>query len=796
MLRKTIVLLIFISSFASAQQAWPLGADLFTSSYNSTTDSTKYCFHSLIFNYIVGYTMDWLYIGGPNGYSDVHFPYWLGTPEVLQFQNGELHVVSNVRNWPDSTHTAYITKYSNGNWVMLDSIYGFIDDGTMHQGSWYLGGFFEDTIRNLKNVVRYDNGNLYQVGQFASKDSIFSLASHGNKLWATGNFQLPKPSDTAHVMVFDPSSQNWSMPIQEISGHNANGPISADLFKKSFYYNNESYLIRDSSIYRVKADTLQFLQHLTLGQNNTRWFNIATVPLNGKLYINSGPSILEFDGVNFKFINPGLQGIYLGTLLPFNNVLYGSYSSTRRSLSGLLYNFSFSWDPLDSLGIGYLGGASYYDVDTNCVRDSSEVLDIAFNVQFRELRTGRHFIYGLQDTFRARLVPGKYVVDTVRAIKNKHQYLYWLQSCLGDTVNVDTAGISNIYDFPFRHDGTIDYGVSINGFSTSHRHGYNEKLQLNITNFCGQPLIDTISAELTLPPLVNYVSSSPSPAGLNANSVRYSISSLDAFADTTVEMVINITPANSMGSLLWYQADLITVLDSINHNNTALTGATVTGAYDPNDKTPSVEESLPGLSQLDYHIRFQNTGNDSAVRIVVVDTLEDYFNPFSIELGPSSHEYLFKIEHGNVLSWTFENIMLPDSYTDPLGSQGFLTFSIEVDSTLPLGSIIDNDAEIYFDFQAPVHTNHAQTFIIDNISVTEYVDQTFEVYPNPSKNTLNLKASTSLNKVQLFNINGGLVKEWNYSDPGKHRVLDLRSISNGLYFLKAGPYSLRIIKSN
>jgi len=57
-------------------------------------------------------------------------------------------------------------------------------------------------------------------------------------------------------------------------------------------------------------------------------------------------------------------------------------------------------------------------------------------------------------------------------------------------------------------------------------------------------------------------------------------------------------------------------------------------AYDPNDKiaTPKGIDSmgyiLPNTSELEFTIRFQNTGNDTATNIVITDQLDANLDSF------------------------------------------------------------------------------------------------------------------------------------------------------------------------
>jgi len=158
----------------------------------------------------------------------------------------------------------------------------------------------------------------------------------------------------------------------------------------------------------------------------------------------------------------------------------------------------------------------------------------------------------------------------------------------------------------------------------------------------------------------------------------------------------------------------------------------VTGSYDPNDKRGfplgiTNQNHIQPNQQLQYVVRFQNTGTDTAFTVVIRDTLDTDLNIFTVAPGVSSHNYTFRKYGPRVLEWTFDNIMLPDSTTDEPGSNGFVTFTVDQVPDLPNGTLINNQADIYFDFNAPIITNETDHLINDMIEsdpIGDFVVQT------------------------------------------------------------------------
>jgi hypothetical protein len=143
--------------------------------------------------------------------------------------------------------------------------------------------------------------------------------------------------------------------------------------------------------------------------------------------------------------------------------------------------------------------------------------------------------------------------------------------------------------------------------------------------------------------------------------------------------------------------------------------------FDPNDKAvePSHEEGYTNIEQDDlvFKIRFQNTGNDVAEDIVIRDTLSEYVNLSTIEyLGGSHDEFLsLSRESDNVLLFEFNNINLPDSTSNLELSKGFLIYKVELQEDLPEGTIIENTANIFFDYNPPITTNTTQSILYEDL---------------------------------------------------------------------------------
>ncbi len=151
------------------------------------------------------------------------------------------------------------------------------------------------------------------------------------------------------------------------------------------------------------------------------------------------------------------------------------------------------------------------------------------------------------------------------------------------------------------------------------------------------------------------------------------------------------------------------------------------------DKSVSSEFLDPSMldNELKYTIRFQNTGTDTAFTVMIRDTLSNNLDMSTFRILGASHNYSFIVRDNSLLEVFFQNILLPDSFTNEPKSHGFIQYAIKPKSTLAVGEEINNTAYIYFDFNSPVVTNTTNTKIVKT-SIDDKVSIDADIYPNPN----------------------------------------------------------------
>ncbi len=222
----------------------------------------------------------------------------------------------------------------------------------------------------------------------------------------------------------------------------------------------------------------------------------------------------------------------------------------------------------------------------------------------------------------------------------------------------------------------------------------------------------------------------------------------------------------------------------------------VIGSFDPNDKTGypngyTDQHYINPNQQLQYVIRFQNTGNDTAFTVVIRDTLDYDLNIFTVTPGVASHPYEFRMYGPRVLEWTFNNILLPDSTTNLDGSNGFVTYHVEQVPDLSPGTVIHNKADIYFDFNDPVttnetwHTIYNGFFAVAGVNELDVEGNLFKVYPNPVNGQLTIEAGKVTNeRYVVYDQMGKKILSGKLSFP--LTTIDASSMNQGVYFIQIG----------
>lgn len=222
------------------------------------------------------------------------------------------------------------------------------------------------------------------------------------------------------------------------------------------------------------------------------------------------------------------------------------------------------------------------------------------------------------------------------------------------------------------------------------------------------------------------------------------------------------------------------------------------GSWDPNDKRgfpKGYDEEFHYIepnTDIEYLVRFQNTGTDTAFTVVVQDKLSPFLDLGSLRPGTASHPYQLAVAPDGMLEFRFANIELPDSNVNEVASHGFVKFRVSQVLNNAPGTIINNVAAIYFDFNPPIITNKIThrvevNFIeIDLIPLPGWEPGSIVVTPNPVSGDaliglVDAGAGTRF-QFEVFDSSGRLVRrDIHDSNPF---VFQRHTLAQGLYFCR------------
>ncbi|MBX2910006.1 MAG: PKD domain-containing protein [Chitinophagales bacterium] len=273
----------------------------------------------------------------------------------------------------------------------------------------------------------------------------------------------------------------------------------------------------------------------------------------------------------------------------------------------------------------------------------------------------------------------------------------------------------------------------------------------------------------------------------SSHTVSWNLNNILPVGNKVVGSMLMTPTSLPIGSPIFTRAEFVTTSNCTEtnlNNNIDTTHQTVVASYDPNDKHVSPEGNIANNGQeLAYTIRFQNTGTAPAVNVVVLDTLDNNLDWSTFEFKNASHSCNIQQE-GNLVSFRFSNIMLPDSLHNEAESHGFVSYKIKAQQNLPNNTPIHNRAAIYFDYNEAILTNTTVNTIDFALAVKNInrKQPTITISPNPFKTYTNILvngAEASPIEIEVRDLTGRtVVKQISESNLIQLQTLNLAS---GMY---------------
>jgi uncharacterized repeat protein (TIGR01451 family) len=483
----------------------------------------------------------------------------------------------------------------------------------------------------------------------------------------------------------------------------------------------------------------------------------------------------------------------IGTPYTFTGLAPGTYWV---HVSGQTFNFDFTdwydYQCLDSIEVvvpalpgdcGVVNGRVFVDNNANCATNSGEN-----NLPATVVRLEPGPYYGNTSSngqYSVQVPYGSYEVFA------EHPVLE--QSC--PVVQVVQQAVHNNVNVPMEVGAQLDMQVTMSDGAA--RPGFQYQVAVQVNNLTADAA-GTVSLMLEHDALLGLVSATPAPTSTAGNVLTWTgaaFSFTNAFQSRTVQLRFQVPPdVGLLGTDLLTAATVSTTsTDADLSNNTFVLLRTITGAYDPNDKLAYTSSGNTDVWQLgadewiDYTIRFQNTGTDTAFNVVITDTLPSNLDPGSIITGASSHNFTWELRDAGTLKFYFPNILLPDSNINEPRSHGFVSFRMLPHLPIAPGTIIENIANIYFDFNPPVITDPSVLVAEFSTGVGEVDEPRLQLSPVPVNDQLNVSSYVEIRSVRIFTVDGREVD---------HRSIKATSGTIDVSVLNAGAYLLVARMSN
>ncbi len=441
---------------------------------------------------------------------------------------------------------------------------------------------------------------------------------------------------------------------------------------------------------------------------------------------------------------------------------------------------------------GNISGRVFYDVNSNCLPDTNE---FKISNALMKLYNPSHALVQAQFTdaegfYNFDAPNGNYTLEIDSLIYNS----FGLGCPAGGTYTIASVpAIGKHYGLNCTAGFDLYGNVSSSAF---HPVNY-ANIWLTIGNLLCTPA--NANVKFILDPRTSYVSSYMfPPVGINGDTISWTVNSLSVvnIPFQHISLSVLTSPSAIVNDSLSFTLIVNPIGSDVNPiNNTVVHKHIITGSFDPNAKEVSPAGDITKNTDLTYTVHFQNTGNAEAYNIYILDTLDAHLDLSTLEMVAASHPYSVEILNStqkDVLKFFFPNIMLPDSGSNQMLSNGFVSYKIRPLANCVEGTIITNLADIYFDYNPAIPTNMVQNQIPLILGVNQETNNSTRdrVIPNPVSQQATLTYAVpeqGKTLIKLFDITGKetLTLLNQDLDQGEHHLsFDCKDLKSGIYFIR------------
>ena len=349
----------------------------------------------------------------------------------------------------------------------------------------------------------------------------------------------------------------------------------------------------------------------------------------------------------------------------------------------------------------------FIDVNDNCIRDPEEsgMENIVINIGDRLKKTTNSL--GIS---RAYLKPAEYqITPEIRTDL--------FSTCQNDYI-VEIGEDEVSLDIPVSihtHCADLSLGMSVPFLRRCFDNNYTIEVSNN-----GSAAAENLLLLIELDEYFEYVESNMTLLNMDGQRLIFVLEDgIEAGETKRYKLIVNVSCEANLGQPHYMKGELVyeNPCDMRLRDQTTFECRTNIGSFDPNDKTLFVDgfanrEIINRDAQVEYLIRFQNTGTDTAFTVRIEDDLVPALSQRSLFPFAASHAYSWSIEKDRLIV-LFENINLVDSTTNEPDSHGFVKFRTQIEeSEIQAADLVQNKAGIFFDFNRPIITNTTSAFYL------------------------------------------------------------------------------------
>lgn len=655
--------------------------------------------------------------------------------------------------------------WNGGNW-------NFVGGSSINQGFANTTPGF--TFFNYFNGMVAYNNNLIVHGSFSAVGGNASI--NGLAYWTDSLIWRSVPPAT-------PSDQNFLNNITNVFGGGLNEiSLYSSTLNKYGKFEDSNGSQKANEIFSPAVTPKMYgygasIQPIIFWHNGNQWLLATDNYFYKNFSKKSLCKVTSFIPSNYSYTSGTFQ-------LPVSNILLCGIATYGKDT--INYAGKFLADE------GIMTGRVFIDQNNNCQYDAGEPL-----VKNAIINYGTGFVSANESgVYSVTLPKGKYTLQLFKAPKNMTQVCPASFGVYADSAYVDS--LTSGYDFAVKPiQNVTDLQLTLIGESGWRaRRGFTEKYLFKVQNLGSLPL-SNFSVYLRVSSKTKAQNFNPQPTQINGTVYKFDIGSLATGELKNYSFSLQIPGPDSINIgdsilLLAYCSPNINGVDSDLTDNSDTLHQTITSAYDPNDKQSNPHiYVLPNVKKIDYQIRFQNIGSDTAYGVTVLDTVDTRLPLKEITINSASHPYRFAVIN-NVLFWRFDGIMLPPVKTDEPRSHGWIRYSSKLAQGLPIGTEILNKAFIYFDYEKAVITNEAlirlvqDTLAMGTPEKPKALNETIRMYPNPAGSFFVLEnTGKEAENIEVYSLLGEKIQVFNLKKETQ-LIINTTDWKNGVYFIRTG----------